>query len=426
MNSEWLSAFVALLFSAIFSGVEIIFLSINKLQLELLNREDSISGKIMLFFSRRSSLFFCTTLTGNTISLVCVSYFMMNGLLRSFPDLLTHQLLIVILMVICIALAVVLIGHLIPKALASINPVKTLNWILLPFLICFVTLWPLAYLVLSLLQFVTKVILRIEYPDNRPLLRITHFPVPISTKGKPEDDTLDENIVNNLLGFKRVKVRDCMIPRTEITAVEAGESIERLQHAFLESGFSKIIIFRQTIDDIIGYCHSSSLFKKPSSIQEIIIPIITAPETTPANELMVRFIDEKKDLAVVMDEFGGTSGIVSAEDIIEEIFGEVDNEPDEGDLVEHQVSENTFLFSARLEIDYLNEAYHLNLPPGDYDTLAGLILSHTENIPAAGEIVSLAPYKFQIQSASSSRIGIVKITRENSENDEISSSEELA
>jgi CBS domain containing-hemolysin-like protein len=325
----------------------------------------------------------------------------------------------------CCALAIVVIGYLLPKTLASINPVKAMNWIILPFLICFVMLLPIAYLVLWLLQFVTKVVLRMEYPDNRPLLRMTHFPNPVSDKDKGEE-TMDGNIVSNVLEFKSVKVRDCMIPRTEITAVEAGESIERLQHAFLESGFSKIIIFRKTIDDIIGYCHSSSLFTKPASIQEITIPIITAPETTPANELMMRFIHEKKNLAVVMDEFGGTSGIVSAEDIIEEIFGEVDNEPEEGDLVEHQLDENTFLFSSRLEIDYLNETYHLDLPPGDYDTLAGLILSHTENIPSAGEIVELKPFKLQIQSASSSRIGIVKITRENSQNDEISPSGESA
>jgi CBS domain containing-hemolysin-like protein len=425
MNSDWLSAFVALLLSAIFSGVEIIFLSVNKLQLELLDREDSISGKIMLFFSRRSALFFCITLTGNLFSLVCVSYFSINALLKLIPDLLTHKLFLVALMVFCCALAIVVIGYLLPKTLASINPVKAMNWIILPFLICFVMLLPIAYLVLWLLQFVTKVVLRMEYPDNRPLLRMTHFPNPVSDKDKGEE-TMDGNIVSNVLEFKSVKVRDCMIPRTEITAVEAGESIERLQHAFLESGFSKIIIFRKTIDDIIGYCHSSSLFTKPASIQEITIPIITAPETTPANELMMRFIHEKKNLAVVMDEFGGTSGIVSAEDIIEEIFGEVDNEPEEGDLVEHQLDENTFLFSSRLEIDYLNETYHLDLPPGDYDTLAGLILSHTENIPSAGEIVELKPFKLQIQSASSSRIGIVKITRENSQNDEISPSGESA
>jgi CBS domain containing-hemolysin-like protein len=172
------------------------------------------------------------------------------------------------------------------------------------------------------------------------------------------------------------------------------------------------MVFKKTIDDIIGYCHSSSLFKKPATIQDVLMPIIMAPQTTPANELMIRFIQEKKNVAVVMDEFGGTAGIVSIEDIIEEIFGEVDNEPSDDSLLEQQLDDHTFLFSGRLEIDYLNKTYNIDLPTGDYDTLGGLILSLTENLPATGEVIRYPPFVFTIQSSQNNRIENVKIVVE--------------
>jgi putative hemolysin len=423
MSAEWLAAAIALLFSAIFSGVEIVFLSTHKLELELLSHEGSVAGKIMHFFSRRPALFFCTTLLGNILSLIGLVYFTLGALFPNDAGGETGNLIAVLATIIIATLLIILVAYLIPKCWVAIHPARAMTWLILPFTLCFAALVPLSYLVLSLFQFIARTILRIDYPENRPLFRVGQFQQPPPEKTRAVVDELEEEMANNLLEFKAVKVRDCMIPRTEITAIEANESIERLRHAFVESGFSKIIIFRKTIDDIIGYCHSSALFKKPASIQEILVPIITAPETTPANELMMRFIHEKKNLAVVMDEFGGTSGIVSAEDIIEEIFGAVDNEPDEeDDLVEQQLDAQTFLFNARLEIDYLNESYALQLPTGDYETLAGLILTHTENMPSPGEVIHLAPYKFLIQSAYSNRIGIVKITVENPENEGFSPS----
>jgi putative hemolysin len=426
MSGHWISAVIALVFSAIFSGVEIVFLSANKLHLELLDREGSMTGKVMLFFSKRPSLFFCTTLLGNVLSLVCFVYFVLEGVLITLPDLFSDRPMILFAVMALCTLMIILIAYFIPKCWSAIDPMKAMTWLIMPFSICFTLLFPFSYALLSVLRFITRVVLRLEYPENRPLFRGSQFHATMLEKSKAESETLEEEIAQNALEFKTVKVRDCMIPRTEITAIEATESIERLRHAFVESGYSKIIIFRKTIDDIIGYCHSSSLFKKPTSIQEILIPIITAPETTPANELMMRFIHEKKNLAVIMDEFGGTSGIVSAEDIIEEIFGAVDSEPEEDDLIEQQVDDQTFIFNARLEIDYLNETYALNLPTGDYDTLAGLILSHTENMPSPGEIIHVQPYKFHIQSTYSNRIGIVRITLEKPENEEIPPSDDPA
>jgi CBS domain containing-hemolysin-like protein len=198
-----------------------------------------------------------------------------------------------------------------------------------------------------------------------------------------------------------------MIPRTEIVAVAMDEGIGKLKEAFVESGHSKIIIYRESIDDVIGFCHSSALFKKPETIEEILTPIIAVPETTMANELMIKFINERKSLAVVLDEFGGTSGLVSMEDVIEEIFGEIEDEHDEDDLIEQKLDEKTYLLSARLEVDYLNETYRWNLPEGDYETLSGLLLTFTENIPVPGEKVLIPPYTFVIQSTLDNRIDVV-------------------
>ncbi len=201
-----------------------------------------------------------------------------------------------------------------------------------------------------------------------------------------------------------------MIPRTEIIAVEINESIDDLKKEFIDSGLSKILIYRETIDDIIGYGHSLELFKKPKDLSSILSPLIIVPETMPANELLVQFITERKSLALVVDEFGGTSGIVSIEDIIEEIFGEIEDEHDEQDLVEHQLDDKNFLLSARHEIDYLNEKYGWHLPEGEYDTLGGFILSITEDIPKLNQDIVYRPFKFHVVSIEENRINLLKLT----------------
>jgi CBS domain containing-hemolysin-like protein len=228
---------------------------------------------------------------------------------------------------------------------------------------------------------------------------------------RPADQNIevDKKIFTNALEFKSVRVRDCMIPRTEVAAVNMEAGIKKLHETFIESGHSKIIVFKDTIDDVIGYCHSSALFKKPSRIEEILTPIITVPETMLAKDLMIRFINERKSLASVIDEFGGTSGIVSMEDIIEEIFGEIEDEHDEDDLVEEQLSPDVYLLSARLEVYYLNEKYGWHLPTGDYDTLSGLILAFAEDLPKEGQTIHVPPYTLVIQSTSQNRINTVRL-----------------
>jgi putative hemolysin len=223
-----------------------------------------------------------------------------------------------------------------------------------------------------------------------------------------EEIDLDKKILHNALEFKTVKVRECMVPRTEISAIALEDGLEKLRASFVESGHSKIVIYRDTIDDIIGYCHSAALFKNPASIEEIMTPMSIVTETTMANDMMVQLIRERRSLAIVVDEFGGTAGLVSMEDVIEEIFGDIEDEHDADDLVEQRLDDKTYLLSARLEVDYLNEKYHWRLPLGDYETLGGLIISYAEDFPQKGETILVPPYTFTIQSTKGNGIDIVK------------------
>ncbi len=414
---------VTLIFSFFFSGIEIAYLSANKLQLELRGKQGVLSGKIMSFFIQRPSWFIGTTLIGNTVALVFFSSFMAQLIVpiltEYLPASFNNEPTIMVVQTILSTVIILLTAEFLPKTLFMINPNTMLSALAIPFMICFVILFVLMYFIVTLSRFVITHILRLEYSDERPAFGLTdlnHFLNSMHrVKHEDEDIELDKKIFHNALEFKTVKIRECMIPRTEIIAVDVQDGIEKLRDAFVESGHSKIIIYKDKIDEVIGYCHSSALFKRPAKIEDILTPIILVPETTLANELMIRFINEQKSLALVIDEFGGTSGIVSMEDIIEEIFGEIEDEHDEDDLVEQIIDEHNFLFSARLEIDYLNDVYKWELPIGEYETLGGLILSYTEDFPKPGDTIQIPPFTFTIQSTGDNRIDTVKIQLEKSD-----------
>ena len=410
-----------LVFSFFFSGIEIAFLSSNKLQIEIKGSQEYLSNRITSFFVKRPSWFIGTTLIGNTVSLVFFGNLMAQLLVplleNSLPHFLNNEPSIMVLQTFLATMLILFTAEFLPKSLFMINPNLMLSILAVPFGIAFIILFPLMIFIVSLSKFVIIYVLRLEYSEEKPVFGLTdlnnYMKGMHNVKHEDEDVQLDTKIFHNALEFKSVRVRDCMIPRTEIISINENESIEQLREAFIESGHSKVIIFRNTIDNIIGYSHSSALFRHPERIEDILTPIIIVPETMLANELMIRFINERKSLAMVVDEFGGTSGIVSMEDVIEEIFGEIEDEHDEDDLVEQKIDETTYLLSARLEINYLNKTYGWQLPTGDYDTLNGLILLQTEKLPDPGETVILPPFTFIVETTQDNRIDTVKLIIKN-------------
>lgn len=411
----WIIA--SLVFSFFFSGIEIAFLSANRLQIELQGKQGTWSGKIMSHFMQNPSRFIGTTLIGNTLALVIFG----NNMALLFAPILTENLpesfnnepSILLIQTVLSTLLILFTAEFLPKSLFMINPNLVLSALALPFVVMYTVLAPVTFTIVNLSKFVIKKVLRLEYSEETPLFGLTDLNHYLRNMQKvsheDEEIGLDKKILHNALEFKKVKVRECMVPRTEIMAIDLEDGIEKLRTAFIESGHSKIVIYRDSIDDVIGYCHSAGLFKNPSSLQEILTPISIVTETTMANDLMIQLIKERRSLAVVVDEFGGTAGLVSMEDVIEEIFGDIEDEHDADDLVEQIIGDNIFLFSARLEVDYLNEKYHWQLPFGDYETLGGLILSYTEDFPQKGETLRVAPYTFTIQSTKGNGIDTVKL-----------------
>jgi CBS domain containing-hemolysin-like protein len=408
---------VALVLSAFFSGIEIAFISSDKLEIELRKSQGSLSGKILSYFSKQPSWFISTTLIGNNICLVVYAIFMaivLEPVLEYIlPGVLQTPLAIFVVQTIAATLIVLFTAEFLPKSFFLRSPNKMLNIFAVPFYVFYVVLYPVVWVIVVLSKFMIEKIFRLKYSEDQPVFGLTDLNLYLRKMLHPENHTLesevDTRIFANALEFKTVKVRECLVPRPELVVVGMDDTIEELRQTFIESGYSKILVYKESIDDIVGYCNSLDLFKKPKTIEEIMVPIMIVPETMPANELMVQFITERKSIALVVDEFGGTSGIVTIEDIIEEIFGEIEDEHDEQDLVERKIDDHTYLLSARHEIDYLNSKYGWELPTGDYDTLGGLILSIVEDIPHANAIVQAPPYTFTILSLQDNRIDQVKV-----------------
>lgn len=409
---------ITLIFSAFFSGTEIAFVTSSKLQIELQSKKGSLSGKILVFFTQKPSRLINTALVGNTIALVIYGYFMALILepliMRVLPEYLSNPGAVLLIQTVLSTLLVLFTAEFTPKSIFLINPNRLLSILSVPIMLIFIIMFPLVWVIEQMSRFIIVHILRQKFSEDRPVFGLTDLRSYIQRNThkdiKESKVELDTKIFNNALEFKTVKVRECMIPRTDIAAVELEDSIEDLKNEFIESGHSKVLVYRNNIDEVIGYCHALALFKKPQDIESILTPIIIVPETMLVNELMIQFIQERKSLALVVDEFGGTSGLVSLEDVIEEIFGEIQDEHDDEDWVEQKLDDNNYLFSARHEVDYLNEKYHFNIPEGDYDTLGGFILSITENIPQVNETISVPPFKIKIVSMEDARIDSVMLS----------------
>jgi putative hemolysin len=422
-SQQALGIFLSIIFSAFFSGVEMAFVSANKLYFELQAKQGVITGSIIARFLKNPSKFIGTMLIGNTLSLVAYGIFMEGFLHESImhadlPQWLSwtqDNLIAGIIASFFGTILILMTSEFTPKSVFLLNPDGFLEVLSIPIWIICTVMYPLVWAIVGLSRWFITNVLRLEYSEEKPAFGLTdlnHYLQNLNRKTSTEEEaSVDTKIFNNALEFKQVRVRDCMIPRTEIVAMEVEGGIDELKKVFVESGHSRVLVYKESLEDVLGYCHSLALFKKPKDIQGILTPIPIVPEAMPAKDLMVRFSKERKSLALVVDEFGSTAGLVSMEDVMEQIFGEIEDEYDDNeDLTEKKLEDKVYLLSARLEIDYLNDKYEWNLPEGDYDTLGGMIISINEDIPDLNETIIASPFHFQIVETEEARISLVKLT----------------
>lgn len=401
---------VTILLAAFFSGTELAFISANKFKIEIDNKQGYLPGKILSGFNKFPSKFISAMLVGNSLVLVLYGTIMAKLLEPPIRVYISNEPTVVLLQTMFSTILILVTGEFLPKAIFRNHANTMLNLFAVPVYIFYQLLYPLVFITTTISEWLIKNIFRVHLkhePQSFGRLDLHNYlNEAISTKGKePEDIDTEIKIFQNALTFSEVRVRECMIPRTSIVAIDVDETVDVLRNKFVETGLSKILIYSNNVDNIIGYVHSFELFKKPDTIRAIIFPISNVPESMPAKELLRVFMQQHRSISVVVDEFGGTAGMVTIEDVVEEIFGEIEDEHDVDELVEAKINSKEFLFSARLEIDYLNHEYGLHLPTNDeYETLAGLILNHHESIPEKGEEIKIENYLFTVTVAGDSTI----------------------
>ncbi len=406
---------LALIFSAFFSGMEIAFISANRLKIELDNKNGGFKAKVLAYFAKKPGWFIGTMLLGNNVALVIYSLYMAVLLNAALFSWLNNEGLVLFCQTVISTLFVLIFAEFIPKTIFRINPNRILNILAIPLILIYGLLWMPTLIIIGLAEgFIALFIGKKEKGKEKVAFEKIDLDVYLEelTQEIDNDDEIDHEvkIFHNAMGFSEIIARDCMVPRNEIIAFELDEDIRELKNKFIETGLSKILIYRDTIDNIIGYVHSLELFKLPKQIKSILLPISIVPESITANKILEELINKKRSIAVVVDEFGGTSGMVTMEDVIEEIFGEIIDEHDQGELTHRQISEHEFEFSGRVEIDLINEKYRLNLPEKeDYETLGGLIIHHTESIPLKDDFISIGNFKILIKEVSNTRIEWVRL-----------------
>lgn len=410
---RWLIVFVTLILSAFFSGMEIAFVSSNKLKVEVDKNKGLFSGKILSGFINIPSKFIGALLLGNNIALVIYGIAMTKildpAIRKNLYANIESEYLILIITTIISTLLILLVAEFIPKALFRINPNGILKVFAFPVAVFYYVFYPIIYIFIGFAEWILKRLFRIKFSHEKYTFSAIDLDEYVKEFKPGQESTKETNsefeIFQNAMEFKNIKLRECMIPRTEIVAMDENEPIDALRQKFIETGHSKILVYKESIDNIIGYTHSFDMFKQPQAINAVLKNIIIVPETQLASEVLKMMIQQHKSVAVVVDEFGGTSGMVTLEDIIEEIFGEIEDEYDMEEFVEKKINDKEFLFSARLEIDDLNKKYGFDFPESeDYETLAGFIINHFEDIPEANEEILIDKYIFTITKATDNRI----------------------
>ena len=418
MGDIIIQVIIVLAFSAFFSGMEIAFVSSNKLRFELEKNESNFTSRILTIFYKHPNDFISTQLVGNNIALVIYGILMAELIEENLlKGLIENHFALVLIQTIISTLIVLFTGEFVPKTLFKINPNTTLQLFAVPAYICYILLYPIS----KFASLLSNAILRLvgtrtnkEVADNLFTKVDLDYLIQSSIDGHSNEEEIETEvkIFQNALDFSSIKIRDCIVPRTEIVAVEMAASLDELKSRFIESGISKVVVYKENIDNIIGYIHSSEMFRNITADNWVkhISQILIVPETMSAHKLMKLFMQQKKTLAAVVDEFGGTSGIVSLEDLVEEILGEIEDEHDTSHYVCKQLNENEYVLSARLEIEKINTMFNLNLPESDdHITLGGLILSQYQSSPKLHETVFFDNLQFKIIKVSATKIDLVRL-----------------
>lgn len=422
MSVEVVIIVLMLLLSAFFSGMEIAYVSSNKIHIEIEKKQGGFLANVLTKLTAKPSKFITTMLIGNSISLVVYGFFMGDLLTDWFRSIesnstFVHYLftdLSLLTQTIISTLVILITAEFMPKVFFQIYANTLIKILALPAYFFYILFSLLSDFVIWISDFVLKTFFKTE--GDQIQLAFTkvelgnYISEQMESVEKDEEVDTEIQIFQNALEFSEVKAREVMIPRTEIEAMEINEPVKTLSARFTETGYSKILVYRESIDDIVGYVHSFELFKKPKTIKAALMPVEFVPETMLVKDILNVLIKKRKSMAVVLDEYGGTSGVMTVEDIVEELVGEIEDEHDSDDLHEEQLEEKVFKFSARLEVDYLNETYKLNLPDSEnYETLGGLIVSHTEEIPQPDEVVQIENLQFTILEVSNTKIDLVEL-----------------
>ncbi|SOU86949.1 hemolysin family protein [Tenacibaculum dicentrarchi] len=417
MEFEIIVIFVSILFSAFFSGMEIAFISANKLHIELEKNRVGFLPKILAILTEKSSKFITTMLVGNNVALVIYSYFMGRLLIHWFHLVLPSNIIFInyllddlsLLTQTVISTIVILItAEFLPKTMFRIYANEMLKFFVVPAYFFYLLFYGITWVITKISDFFLFLIFRIKENETKTEFskeELGNYIVEQLDRGNDDDIDSEIQIFQNALEFHKVKAREIMVPRTEIVAIDMHESVENLKNIFITTGLSKILVYKNSLDDILGYINAFELFKNPMSIKSILLPVEFVPESMIINDVLNSLMKKRKSIAVVVDEYGGTSGIITVEDVVEELFGEIEDEHDSQELLEEKINDFEFNFSARLEVDYLNEEYDLNIPKEEaYETLGGFIINYTETIPEQGAILQLDKLYIKILKVSATKI----------------------
>ena len=419
MEIELIIIVVSIILSAFFSGMEIAFVSANKLHIELEKKREGFIPQILNKITQKSSKFITTMLVGNNISLVVYSYYMGGFLLGIMPLEGFNEFSILLIQTVISTIIILVTAEFLPKAIFRIYANEVLKIFAVPAYVFYILFHFLSDFITGISDFFLRVFFKTNADEQQVEFSKeelgNYILEQLETGNDDEEMDSEIQIFQNALEFSDLKAREVMVPRAELVSIDIDKSIQDLKKLFMTTGLSKIPVYQDSVDDILGYVHAFELLKKPKSIRSILLPVEFIHEPLPINDVLNRLTRKRKSLAVVLDEYGGTSGIITVEDIVEELFGEIEDEHDLVDHYELKVNENKFEFSARLEVDYLNTTYDFSLPEEEfYETLGGLVVHISEEIPLQGDVFSLEQYEFKILEASSTKIERIQLTLKDS------------